>query len=955
MSGLLERVRAALADEYDVERELAGGGMGVVFLGRDRSLDCPVAIKVLRIDLATAVAAERFVQEAQMLARVRHPAIVTVHRAFSRDGLHFMIMELLGGTLADRLSTGQSMSADECIRFGEQLLDGLAQVHAAGIVHRDIKPSNIFIREDGGPKLGDFGIARRLDTGDDNLTAPGQLVGTPRYMSPEQLVSSEVTGTSDVYSVGMVLYEMVSGRRWELEDPARGRWDGVPRRLQPVLRRALTLEQNLRWPDARAFEAALRDLRNRARQLRGIGVGAGVVAALGITIAAVIGLLRPQPVLQSTDRTDVALVPFAVRGEDADIGKQLVFATEAHLNGGFGDGGMPVTPAGLSVPWATEHASGDFLPPDSWDALKTNAIVHGHATVSGDSVVVTGEVVERDGTTRPLSSRVSGLLSDLGDVGCGVALAIVRTVEPDKVPSFACLRTGNVSRTNEWIAGEAAFWHDNWPAAEQAYRRAVALDSSSARAWWSLYNVCRWGRSCDARAPRARLEAVYARSAKRAGDLDRLLIEAEFAPTVRARLTIYDTAVRKFGYDAYPKLLLGNELFHRGALVGAGLDSAIATLNEAAAENPYLSPVYEMLAWAQTRRGREQEARSALAQYRERAAVEQERGLSFPTVLGLVINERFASQAEIQRGRQELSASPVGWQSVGTMLRLGLALGVPKAQLDFGEAVAAQAPDAESRAHGLIAQSLALLALGRVREALDRFEIAASIVGDPELELQALEWRVGLPALGLPGVPEEGRTTARARLAGITGGVQGARASWVRVLDALAAGDDPGAAAAAGRIRDTRASPFLSRLSDAFLSAARGDTITALSVTDSLRQRVDSHHEIDDPLVRVALFLSRGRWLAGRDPAAADAAWRWYENADWAGTWPSGPPNTAEMDWAFETYARYLRAASAHARGDTTVLCAVARDAIDRWQHADSAYAGLRRDIEVWATACGPS
>jgi serine/threonine protein kinase/tetratricopeptide (TPR) repeat protein len=942
MSGLLERVRAALADEYDVERELGGGGMGVVFLGRDRALDCPVAIKVLRMELATAVAAERFIREAQLLARVQHPAVVTVHRALSKAGLYFMIMELLEGTLADRLCTRQPIPADDVIRFGEQLLEGLAQVHARGIVHRDIKPSNIFIREDGGPKLGDFGIARPMDIGEDGLTATGQIVGTPRYMSPEQLVSSEVTGASDVYSVGMVLYEMVSGRRWELEDPARGRWDGVPHRLARVLRKALTLEPDLRWPDARAFGVALRELRGRRRQLRAVGAGAGVVAILGITTAIVIGLLRPQV---AGDRSDIALV-FTVDGGESDIGLKLASSTVPHLEVGFGDGGLRVMPPYQSADW-TDLVVGDSLPARSWDTLKTNAILRARATVSDDSsVVVTGEVLERHGPVRRLS-HVSGMMSGLGDVGCRVALAIARAVRP--ASEFNCVNmSSSVAATNALIAGDVAFDHDNWPAADSAYRKALRLDSSSARGVWGLYNVCRWARNCDT-TPLADLRQAYERYPKQFGDLDQLLIEADVAPTVPQRLGKYDTAITKYGYAAYPKLLLGNELFHRGALAGAGLDSAIAMFNAAVHDNPNMSPAYEMLVWAETRRGREQGARSALAHYQELAWP-----FSFSAVLKQVVAERFGSDLEIEQGRQGFASRSAQVELV-EMLRLGTAFGIPLAQFQWGKRVA-DMPDPEARTQGLLAQSLALLVLGRIQEAFETFDEAMLANGDiSEMRLQADQWAVGFPALGLPGVPTEARQAARGQLAGITDGERGARAWWVLLLDALHNGDVAGGRTAATHVQNADSAGLLSRLSDALLAAARGDTSEALRVTDSLRVWVDSRHHIADPLVRVALFLHRGRWLQERDPTAADAAWRWYENADWAGNWPSGPPKAAEMDWAFETYARYLRAQLAHARGDTARVCAVGMDAAERWRSADSAYKPLRDSLIAWTAGCGPS
>ena len=958
MSGLLERVRAALADKYDVERQIGGGGMGVVYLGRHRALDRPVAIKVLRPDMATAVAGERFKREGRWLARVSHPAVVTVYDADEKNGLYYLTTELLGGTLADRLTEGQPIPADEVIRFGVQLLEGLAQVHACGIVHRDIKPSNIFIREDGGPKLGDFGIARQLDSRDEELTVQGESPGTPRYMSPEQRVTSQVTQASDIYAVGMVLYEMASGRLWPpLDDPDHANWDGISAPLVPVLRKALAWESQGRWRDARTFAAALRRLRHRSERRQKVAIAGGVVVVLAMTIAALIVLGRGQ----ATDRHDIALVPITVTGGDPVVGRRLAFFVGNQLVTGFTDEGLQLTDTQSSVRWASDHVHGDALPSGAWDALGTNAIVLGNAVVSNDSIEVTGEVVKSDSSRLLWPEPIRGPLSELGGkVSCDIAFAILRTIHRDH--NFSC-QAGNVAAINAWAMGEDAFSRDNWLAAARFYQEAIAHDSSWARAWWSLFNVCRWGRFCgddDVEAVRTHLREAYEQSPKHEhlSDLVQLLIGAEFVPTVPERLAKYDTAVRRFSYDPYPKLLLGNELFSRGPLVGVGLDSAIAVLNTTAVDDTNLSQVYEMLVWGNTRRGREREARSALRHYREIASTEQDSGLSLAAPLHLVITARFESDLAFWKELREGAASPQTSRSLGEMVRLGLAFGIPSAQRMLGELMTAQSVgDADGRLQGLTAQSLALLALGRTAEALAQFDSAGrSARGSDreEMRLQAVQWAVGLPALGFPGVPDEQRRAARTTLVAITEKEPArARAWWILLLDALDTGDTATAQTALAHMAQ---SPFLSRLSDALLLAARGDTSGALDVADSLRRFVDTHNEIADPLVRVALFLNRGRWLRGQhQPAAADSAWRWYQNVDWAGNWLSGPPKPAEMDWAFETYARYLRAELAHGSGDTALVCAVGPDAAKRWESADSAYKPLRDSLIAWTAGCGPS
>jgi serine/threonine-protein kinase len=160
MAAVLERLRVALAPDYELERELGGGGMGVVFLARDPALDRRVAIKVIRPELATARATERFLREAKLLAQLKHPNIMPVHRAGEAGGFAYYVMDYCEGeTLEDRFARGP-LSRGEAVRIGRDLLDGLDAVHRAGLIHRDVKPSNVFL-VDRRAVLGDFGPAIR--------------------------------------------------------------------------------------------------------------------------------------------------------------------------------------------------------------------------------------------------------------------------------------------------------------------------------------------------------------------------------------------------------------------------------------------------------------------------------------------------------------------------------------------------------------------------------------------------------------------------------------------------------------------------------------------------------------------------------------------------------------------------------------------------------------------------
>ena len=205
-------VRAALADEYDILEELGRGGMAVVFRARERALDRDVAIKVLPRSLAfDAALVERFQREARIAAALEHPHIVPIHRVGrAGDTIFFVMKHVKGGSLADRLRDRHHLPAEEIHKILVEVGGALAYAAERGVVHRDIKPENILFDESGRALVTDFGIARSADT--TAMTRAGTSVGTPRYMSPEQARGKAVDGRSDIYSLGVVAYECLTGR-----------------------------------------------------------------------------------------------------------------------------------------------------------------------------------------------------------------------------------------------------------------------------------------------------------------------------------------------------------------------------------------------------------------------------------------------------------------------------------------------------------------------------------------------------------------------------------------------------------------------------------------------------------------------------------------------------------------------------------------------------------------------
>ena len=204
-------VPAGLIGRYQILDKIGEGGMGSLFLARDPAIDRLVAIKLLRHGLDTEPLRERFAREARAAGRLRHPHIVTIFDVGEHDGDPFIAMEFLAGeTLAELIRDGARLSLSRRLKLLEELCDGLGYAHRAGLVHRDIKPANLMVDADGVLKILDFGIVRVSDSG---MTQAGVLVGTVNYMSPEQVVGSTVDHRSDIFAVGLVAYELISGRQ----------------------------------------------------------------------------------------------------------------------------------------------------------------------------------------------------------------------------------------------------------------------------------------------------------------------------------------------------------------------------------------------------------------------------------------------------------------------------------------------------------------------------------------------------------------------------------------------------------------------------------------------------------------------------------------------------------------------------------------------------------------------
>ncbi|MGB5295954.1 MAG: serine/threonine-protein kinase, partial [Thermoanaerobaculia bacterium] len=272
--------------KYRIIGKLGEGGMGVVYLAEDTTLKRQVALKVLPAELASSQERlERFQREAETLAALDHPNIVTIHSVEEAEGVHFLTMQVVQGRMLSELIPPGGMKIDQIFEIATAFAEALAAAHEKGVIHRDLKPANIMISSDGRVKVLDFGLAKlrsqepqpalsKLSTAP--LTEEGLVMGTVPYMSPEQLEGRELDARSDIFSLGVILYEMTTG-----EHPFKGETrvslissilrdaPSAVSDLKPELPRHLAriIKHSLEKDVRRRYQSAL-DLRNDLEELK---------------------------------------------------------------------------------------------------------------------------------------------------------------------------------------------------------------------------------------------------------------------------------------------------------------------------------------------------------------------------------------------------------------------------------------------------------------------------------------------------------------------------------------------------------------------------------------------------------------------------------------------------------------------------------------------------------------
>jgi serine/threonine protein kinase/Tol biopolymer transport system component len=300
---------------YEIESLLGAGGMGEVYRARDTRLNRTVAIKVLPHDqVADPERERRFLQEARAASALNHPHIVTLHDIAHEAGIDFLVMEYVAGTSLEQLIAARRVTLVEALEYGQQMASALAAAHAAGIIHRDIKPANVIVTPEGQLKVLDFGLAKLVERDRDEpeagtrtlaalRTEPGQVMGTAAYMSPEQASGRALDHRTDIFSLGVVVYEMIAGER-----PFRGPSQvealhaiihtpppplSQPPELQDILEKALAKDPKERYQHAGDFALDLRRFQQRPPEARPASAGTLRASRLPWIAAAVLLLSVP--------------------------------------------------------------------------------------------------------------------------------------------------------------------------------------------------------------------------------------------------------------------------------------------------------------------------------------------------------------------------------------------------------------------------------------------------------------------------------------------------------------------------------------------------------------------------------------------------------------------------------------------------------------------------------------
>jgi eukaryotic-like serine/threonine-protein kinase len=490
---------------FQVGELIGSGGMGVVFKARDLRLERNVALKVLSPEfLENEVARKRFLREGQLAASIVHPNIATIYEIDEENGALFIAMELVPGrTLKDMIHEGP-LSLDRVLAVARQSCDALAAAHRRGVIHRDVKSSNIMVTPEGQVKVLDFGLAKVRAIEDEELSASvgtpvrvhlesgetesGHAVGTPSYMSPEQASGSVLDERSDLFSLGIVLYEASSGAlpfrgtsQREVLDailkkeppPVHELREQVPDDFSQVLARCLAKRPEDRYSSAVELRKDL-DRLGKKKWAPWALAGVATLAAVGVALTVFLG---------SEHRSQsVAVLPLVDSRADTSAGVMGVLVTDALI------AGIQSLPGVATPPWETVQPfreSPDISAKrivELCDLLAVQTLALGSVVIEGDQIVIRLRLSSRDGTTL-WESRTQGPVSQPLQAVEAMKAAVALELEGGRggrAPPLAVLRTPSEPAYEKYL--EAKIHYESWDLEEEldravtSFREAVRID-----------------------------------------------------------------------------------------------------------------------------------------------------------------------------------------------------------------------------------------------------------------------------------------------------------------------------------------------------------------------------------------------------------------------------------------------------------------------------------------------
>ena len=509
----IDAVRAAVAGQYTVDRLLGQGGMGAVYLGRDKTLDRPVAIKVIKPDVAASdLIRDRFLQEARSVARLRHPNIVSVYSAGESNGLLWFAMELVEGQSLRELTEKQGrLPHAQVERIISEIAVALDHAHAHGLVHRDVKPDNVLIETSTGRALlTDFGVARAEQAGAEHgLTQTGMIIGSPRYMSPEQISGGSIDGRADLYALALIGYELYSGEpvvasgtsvasmiykhMSETPAPLASAVPGIPPHVSLAIARGLEKDPARRWQTGADFAQALRGAETTgvAQMNRELRRRTAIIAGAFVLAVAAIGLWVG---LRSNETTgnSFLVTPFEIQSGDQTV----QWLREGSVNmltltlGQWSDLNVVDYERTLSLIDAADLGSKTRLSAEDAFSLARRAgasrVVMGQVLTTADSLIVIAKLydvsskksdqqaqasIARGADPRPLFDRLGQRLLDIQGFAGASSVQLAQATTSNLTAYRAFL--DGVKLLNSWRLAEA----------DREFGKAIALDSTFALAY----------------------------------------------------------------------------------------------------------------------------------------------------------------------------------------------------------------------------------------------------------------------------------------------------------------------------------------------------------------------------------------------------------------------------------------------------------------------------------------